>query len=86
MRRRLLRRLPIATALALVLPATGEARADAQTVSSVAIFLLFLVNGMRIARGEIAKGLANWRFFGPLFLAIDGAIAFTAISMTRGQE
>jgi len=26
------------------------------------------------------------RFFGPLFLAIDGAIAFTAISITRGQE
>ena len=67
--------LLIATALALVLPATGEARADAQTVSSVAIFLLFLVNGMRIARGEIAKGLANWRFFGPLFLWVFGVMA-----------
>jgi len=40
-------------------------------------------------------GLLQWhtpaawgaaRFFGPLFLAIDGAIAFTAISITRGQE
>lgn len=67
--------LLIATALALVLPATGEARASAQTVSSVAIFLLFLVNGMRIARGEIAKGLANWRFFGPLFLWVFGVMA-----------
>lgn len=67
--------LLIATALALVLPATGETRADAQTVSSVAIFLLFLVNGMRIARGEIAKGLANWRFFGPLFLWVFGVMA-----------
>ncbi|MEM8886283.1 MAG: hypothetical protein AAGD14_19660 [Planctomycetota bacterium] len=26
------------------------------------------------------------RFFGPLFLAVDGAIAFTAISITRTQE
>ena len=26
------------------------------------------------------------RFFGPLFLAIDGAIAFTAISITRSQD
>ncbi len=67
--------LLIATGLALVLPATGDARASAQTVSSVAIFLLFLVNGMRIARGEIAKGLANWRFFGPLFLWVFGVMA-----------
>ncbi|MEM7700961.1 MAG: bile acid:sodium symporter [Pseudomonadota bacterium] len=67
--------LLIATALALVLPAAGEARATAQTVSSVAIFLLFFVNGMRIARGEIAKGLANWRFFGPLFLWVFGVMA-----------
>lgn len=67
--------LLIATALALVLPATGEGREGAQTISSVAIFLLFLVNGMRIARGEIAKGLANWRFFGPLFVWVFGVMA-----------
>ena len=46
--------LVIATTLALVLPATGSARANAQTLSSVAIFALFLVNGLRIARGELA--------------------------------
>ncbi|MEM7688439.1 MAG: bile acid:sodium symporter [Pseudomonadota bacterium] len=67
--------LLIATALALVVPATGGARAGAQMVSSAAIFLLFLVNGMRIARGEIAKGLANWRFFGPLFVWVFGVMA-----------
>ncbi|MEL6540138.1 MAG: bile acid:sodium symporter [Pseudomonadota bacterium] len=67
--------LLIATGLALVMPATGDARASAHTVSSVAIFLLFLVNGMRIARGEIAKGLANWRFFGPLFVWVFGVMA-----------
>ena len=66
--------LLIATALALVLPASGEARAGAQTVSSAAIFVLFLVNGMRIARGEIAAGLRNWRFFGPLFLFVFGVM------------
>ena len=43
-------------------------------ISNIAIFLLFLVNGMRIARGEIAKGLANWRFFLPLFLWVFGAM------------
>lgn len=67
--------LLFATALALVLPATGAARASAQDISSAAIFLLFLVNGMRIARGEIARGLANWRFFGPLFVWVFGVMA-----------
>lgn len=73
--------LLIATVLALLAPATGEARASAQTVSSGAIFLLFLVNGMRIARGEIAKGLSNWRFFGPLFLWVFGVMAIAGWGM-----
>lgn len=66
--------LLIATTLAFVLPAGGEARETAQLVSSIAIFLLFLVNGMRIARGEILRGLANWRFFLPLFLWVFAAM------------
>lgn len=66
--------LLIATTLAFVLPASGEARETAQLVSSIAIFLLFLVNGMRIARGEILRGLANWRFFLPLFLWVFAAM------------
>ena len=66
--------LLVATLLALVIPASGDARESAQLVSNVAIFLLFLVNGMRIARGEIARGLANWRFFLPLFLWVFGAM------------
>ncbi|MDY7099252.1 MAG: bile acid:sodium symporter family protein [Pseudomonadota bacterium] len=64
-----------ATTLALVFPAMGEARAVAQSVSSVSIFVLFLINGMRIARTEITKGLANWRFFGPLFVYVFGVMA-----------
>ncbi|MEO1730231.1 MAG: bile acid:sodium symporter [Pseudomonadota bacterium] len=67
--------LLVATGLALIMPSTGQARETAQTVSSVAIFALFFVNGMRIARGEIAKGIANWRFFGPLLLWVFGVMA-----------
>lgn len=62
--------LVIATALSLFAPASGEAHNIAQTVSNVSIFLLFLVNGMRIARGEIGAALRNWRFFGPLVLFV----------------
>jgi sodium/bile acid cotransporter 7 len=60
--------LMIATVLAMIVPAAGETRSIAQTVSSGAIFLLFLVNGMRIARGEIMRGFANWKYFLPLML------------------
>ena len=86
----LLRRLPvltdpmiavlvISTTLALVLPATGEERAIATHISNGGIFLLFLVNGMRIRRSEIARGMANWRFFGPLMIFVFGAMALAGV-------
>lgn len=71
--------LLVATLLALSLPATGESRAIATTVSNTGIFLLFLVNGMRIRRSEIARGLANWRYFGPLMLFVFGAMALAGL-------
>ncbi len=67
--------LVIATVLALIAPAGGEARESAQMVSNISIFALFLVNGMRIARGDIAKAIGNWRFFGPLVLFVFVAMA-----------
>lgn len=67
------------TTLALVLPATGEARELASLVSNAGIFVLFLVNGMRIRRSEIARGLANWRYFGPLMLFVFGGMAAAGV-------
>lgn len=67
--------LVIATALALIAPASGEARNVATGVSNSGIFALFLVNGMRIRRSEIARGMANWRYFGPLMLFVFGGMA-----------
>lgn len=75
--------LLLATFLALVMPATGDARVSAQMVSNAAIFLLFLVNGMRIARGEIAKGLANWRFFLPLGLWVFAAMPLAGLGLSQ---
>jgi sodium/bile acid cotransporter 7 len=71
--------LVLATTLALLLPATGEARALASTISNVGIFVLFLVNGMRIRRSEIARGLANWRYFGPLMLFVFVGMALAGV-------
>lgn len=75
--------LVIATALAAILPATGAARAGAQLVSNGAIFVLFLVNGMRIARAEIARGLVNWRYFAPLLLWIFGVMALVGFGFMQ---
>ncbi len=68
-----------ATALALLLPATGEARGLASAVSNAGIFVLFLVNGMRVRRSEIARGLANWRYFAPLMLFVFGAMGLSGV-------
>jgi len=75
--------LVIATALALVLPAAGEARATATTVSNAGIFVLFLVNGMRIRRSEIARGLGNWRYFAPLTLFVFGAMTLVGLGFAK---
>jgi sodium/bile acid cotransporter 7 len=64
----LVRLLLVAIALASFAPATGEGRLVARTVSDVAIFVLFLLNGLRLPREEVMRGIANWRFLAPLFL------------------
>lgn len=71
--------LVLAITLALLLPATGDARNIASAVSNAGIFVLFLINGMRIRRNEIAQGLANWRYFGPLLLFVFGAMALVGL-------
>jgi sodium/bile acid cotransporter 7 len=71
--------LVVSILLALALPAAGEARAAASAVSNAGIFVLFLLNGMRIRRAEIARGLANWRFFAPLMLFVFGGMAIAGL-------
>lgn len=75
--------LVMATVLALILPAAGEARETATTVSNVGIFMLFFVNGIRIRRSEIARGIANWRFFGPLMLFVFGVMALFGMGFAK---
>ncbi|OZA92406.1 MAG: bile acid:sodium symporter [Erythrobacter sp. 34-65-8] len=71
----MVRVLALAILLAFLLPATGEARVHAQNASNIAIFILFLLNGLRIDRAEIVRGAANLRFLAPLMLWIFGAMA-----------
>lgn len=78
--------LLLATLLAVTIPAEGGMRSVAGDVSSLAIFLLFLVNGIRVARAEIAAGLRNWRFFLPLALWVFGVMAIAGMGFARLGE
>ena len=77
----MLRMLVAAIAIAAIAPAMGDARSIAKAVANTAIFILFLLNGMRIARREITAGIVNWRFFFPLVFWVFGAMALAGLAL-----
>jgi len=72
--------LLVALALAAVVPVAGSSAETARDISNVGIFVLFLLNGMRIPRREIARGLANWRYVVPLMLWVFGIMALLGLA------
>ncbi|WP_263618024.1 bile acid:sodium symporter family protein [Qipengyuania aquimaris] len=72
--------------LAALLPAIGQWRGVAQMAANAGIFALFLANGMRIPRAEIASGIANWRFFLPLATWMFGAMALVGLALSHGGQ
>lgn len=75
--------LLLATLAGFFLPVGGETRPVAQDISSGAIFALFLVNGMRVARGEIVRAFASWRYFLPLLVWVFGVMAIMGLGFSR---
>jgi len=71
----LVRLLLVAIVLASLLPVAPEWRGVAQGVSNAAVFLLFLLNGLRLPRAEVIRGISNVRFLAPLVLWCFGAMA-----------
>jgi len=71
----LVRLLLVAIVLASVLPVSDRWRGVAQGVSNAAVFLLFLLNGLRLPRAEVIRGIGNLRFLLPLVLWCFGAMA-----------
>ena len=70
-----------------VAPPEGlDARGVAQTVANAAIFILFLLNGMRIARRDIIAGFVNWRFLLPLVVWVFGAMAVMGAGLASLAE
>ena len=78
----MLRLLLAAVVLAAVLPIPAAHSGTAQDVASVGIFALFLLNGMRVSRGEIGRGLLNWRFIVPLVLWVFGVMALAGLGLS----
>ncbi|WP_379921581.1 bile acid:sodium symporter family protein [Erythrobacter sp. R86502] len=72
-----------ATGIALLFPATGETKEAASSISNAGIFLLFLINGMRIRRAEIVRGLSNWRYFGPLIIFVFPGMAMLGLGFAH---
>ncbi len=64
----LVRLLVLAIVLASVLPVTESYRFAAEAVSNAAIFVLFLLNGLRLPRAEVVNGMRHARFLAPLAL------------------
>jgi solute carrier family 10 (sodium/bile acid cotransporter), member 7 len=70
-------------ALASVLPVRGADVATANLVSSGAVFLIFLLHGIRLPRAEVIAGVRNWRVQGALFLFVFGAMGLTGLALAR---
>jgi sodium/bile acid cotransporter 7 len=79
----LVRLLLLAVALATFLPVTGAARPIAQGISNGAIFLLFLLNGLRLPRHEVWEGIGNWRLLVPLALWCFAAMGLAGWALSQ---
>lgn len=77
----LVRLIALALLLASFLPVRGQAREIAQLISSAAIFMLFFLNGVRLPRAEVIRGIGNWRLLLPLTLFVFGVMTMAGWGM-----
>ena len=82
----LVRLLLLAIVLATVLPVTGEGKAVARTVSDAAIFFLFLLNGLRLPREQVLRGIRNARFLLPLIVWVFGVMGLAGLGLSHLGE
>ena len=82
----LVRLLLLAIVLASVVPVTAEWRTLAQGVSNGAVFLLFLLNGLRLPRADVIRGIGHVRFLAPLVLWCFGAMALAGWGLSMALD
>jgi len=79
----LVRLLVLAILLASLFPVAAEFRPVAQGVSNTAIFLLFLLNGVRLPRAEVLRGIRHGRLLVPVILWSFGAMALAGWGLSK---
>jgi len=79
----LVRLLVVAMVLASVVPVSERWTGAAQGVSNGAVFVLFLLNGLRLPRAEVIRGIGNFRFLVPLVLWCFGAMPLAGWGMSH---
>lgn len=79
----MVRLLLLAIVLAVLFPAVDQWLQLSRLASSGGIFLLFLVNGLRIERRQILRGFAQLGYFLPLFLWVFGAMAVAGLAFAK---
>lgn len=72
----MVRLLILAILLATIVPVSGDMREVARVVSNIAVFVLFFLNGVRLSREQVYRGIANWRMLLPLIFWCFGMMAF----------
>lgn len=60
---------------ASLLPAHGIAKEWVQHLSNGMVFVLFLLYGLKLARGDVLAGISNMRLLGPLLVWVFGVMA-----------
>ena len=82
----MVRLLVLAIVMATLIPATGEARWYAQGLSNAAIFVLFLLNGMRLPRADVMRGIGHWRLLLPLTAWVFVAMALAGKGLMLASD
>jgi solute carrier family 10 (sodium/bile acid cotransporter), member 7 len=72
-----------AIAVANIWPARGANAELANLVSSGAVFLIFLLHGIRLPRQEVIDGLANWRLQGAIAGFVFVGMGLTGLALAR---
>lgn len=72
--------------IASLLPVGGGLREVVQGVADAAIFLLFLLYGLKLARADVVAGIGNLRLLLPLTLWVFGAMGLSGWAVWQLSE
>ncbi len=72
-----------AIAVANIWPARGSNADIANLVTRAAVFLIFLLHGIRLPRDEVIAGLSNWRLQGAIALFVFIGMGLTGLLLGK---